>query len=234
MKIENLYFVFLAAQLVCTCIYMYKNNGIKMKMITASVFLAAGLLLLLTAQRYESLYCCLLFAGLLASFIGDYVIKFNAFGMKGLPGIISFAIAHILYISAFAVRTPLSVNTLWLLIPWATIVAVFAWIGVKKIKIDFQGTGPAVLAYAMIITVMVLLGLRTGITVAVQWDLKTVQGLVLCVAVVSFMASDCGVCMQMFGSSPDISIGRYKLNFDRFSSVTYFGAQILIAASMAL
>ncbi len=229
-----LYLAFLAANIFCTCRYIYKDWSLKMKMITASTFVGAGLLLLLTDERYASAYCLLIFAGLVASFIGDYTLKFNAFGMKGLPGIISFAIAHILYISAFAVRTPLSVNTLWLLIPWATIVAVFAWIGVKKIKIDFQGTGPAVLAYAMIITVMVLLGLRTGITVAVQGDLKTVQGLVLCVAVVSFMASDCGVCMQMFGSSPAISIGRYKLNFDRFSSVTYFGAQILIAASMAL
>ena len=231
---SKLYFAFLAANIFCTCRYMYKDWSLKMKMITASTFVGAGLLLLLTDERYASAYCLLIFAGLVASFIGDYTLKFNAFGMKGLPGIISFAIAHILYISAFAVRTPLSVNTLWLLIPWATIVAVFAWIGVKKIKIDFQGTGPAVLAYAMIITVMVLLGLRTGITVAIQGDLKTVQGLVLCVAVVSFMASDCGVCMQMFGTAPDMHIGKKQLNFDRFSSVTYFGAQILIAASMAL
>ncbi len=231
---ENLFFVFFAAQIVCTYIYMYKNCGIKMKMITASVFLAAGLLLLLTSQRYLSPFCCLLFAGLLASFIGDYVIKFNAFGIKGLPGIISFAIAHLLYISAFAVRVPFTTQAVWLLIPWAGIVAFFAWLGVKKIKIDFQGAGPAVLVYATIITMMMLLGLRTGITVALQDSKKMLQAVVLCIAVVTFFASDCGVCMQMFGPSPEAKIGRIKLNFDRFSSVTYFGAQILMASCIML
>lgn len=231
---ESLFFVFLAANVICTYIYMYKDCGLKMKMITASTFLTAGLFLLLTGNRVTSPYCCLLFAGLLSSFIGDYTLKFNAFGMKGLPGIISFAVAHLFYIAAFSVRVPLHMSTLWLILPWAGIVSFFVWLGTKKLKIDFQGTGPAVLVYAMIICVMVLLGLRTGITVAAQGALKTVQGIVLCIAVVSFMVSDCGVCMQMFGSAPDIRIGSHKLNFDRFSSVTYFGAQILIAASMAL
>ncbi len=234
MKMEYLYFIFFAAEVICTYRYMYKDWSLKMKMITASTFLAAGLFLLLTGQRYTSHYCCLLFAGLAASFIGDYVIKFNAFGMKGLPGIISFAIAHILYISAFAVRVPPTKETLWLLIPWAGIVAFFAWLGVKKIKIDFQGAGPAVLVYAIIITVMMLLGLRTGLTLAVQGGVKTLQAIVLCIAVVSFFASDCGVCMQMFGPAPDAKIGKRKLHFDRFSSVTYFGAQILLAACILL
>ncbi len=234
MKMEYFYFVFLAATVICTYLYMYKFCGMKMKMITASTFLTAGLFLLLTGQRYESPYCCLLFAGLLASFIGDYTLKFDAFGMKGLPGIVSFALAHILYISAFAVRVPPTKNTLWLFLPWAAIVAFFAWLGTKKIKIDFQCTGPAVLMYAMIITVMVLLGLRTGIATATQGGLQTVKGLVLCIAVLSFMASDCGVCIQMFNPTPMFRIGNSAINTDRFSSVTYFGAQILIAASMML
>lgn len=231
---EYFYFVFLAAAVFCTYYYMYKDWSLKMKMITAATFLTTGLFLLLTGQRYESVYCWLLFAGLAASFIGDYTLKFNAFGMKGLPGIISFAIAHVMYISAFAVRVPPTKHTLWLLIPWAVIVSFFVWLGTKKIKIDFAGTGPAVLVYAMIICVMVLFGLRTGITVGAQGGLKTLQGIVLCIAVISFMISDCGVCMQMFGSAPDVHIGKHKLNFDRFSSVTYFGAQILLAASLTL
>ena len=234
MKMEYFYFVFLAAAATCTGLYMYKFCSLKMKMITASTFLAAGLFLLLTGQRYESPYCCLLFAGLLSSFIGDYTLKFNAFGMKGLPGIVSFAVAHMLYISAFAVRVPPTKSTAWLLLPWAVIVAFFAWLGTKKLKIDFQGTGPAVLMYAMIITVMVLLGLRTGITVAAQGGLQTVKGIVLCIAVLSFMASDCGVCIQMFNPTPMFRISKTEINTDRFSSVTYFGAQILLAASMLL
>ncbi|MBE6813268.1 MAG: hypothetical protein E7523_10375 [Ruminococcaceae bacterium] len=231
---EYFYFIFLAVAVFCTYRYMYKDWSLKMKMITASTFLTAGLFLLLTGARYTSPYCCLLFAGLAASFIGDYTLKFNAFGMKGLPGIISFATAHILYISAFAVRVPLTKNTLWLLIPWGIIVTFFVWLGTKKIKINFAGTGPAILVYAMIICVMVLLGLRAGIAVAAHGGIKTLQAIALCIAVVSFMASDCGVCMQMFGSAPDVYIGKHKLNFDRFSSVTYFGAQILLAASMML
>ena len=231
---EYLYLIFLAGACVCTYLYMYKNSSMKMKMITASTFLAAGLFLLLTRQRYLSPYCCLLFAGLLSSFIGDYVIKFNALGIKALPGIISFAIAHLLYISAFAVRVPLTTQAAWLLIPWAGIVAFFAWLGVKKIKIDFQGAGPAVLVYATIITMMMLLGLRTGITVALLDSQKLLQAVVLCIAVVIFFASDCGVCMQMFGPAPEAKIGKRTLNFDRFSSVTYFGAQILMASCIML
>ncbi len=228
------YFLFFAVSVVCTYIYMYKDCSLKMKMITASTFLSAGLFLLFTQQRYESLYCCLLFAGLAASFVGDYTLKFNAFGIKGLPGIISFAIAHIFYISAFAVRVPLTRNSLWLLIPWAVVVSFFVWLGTKKIKINFAGAGPAILVYAMIICVMVILGLRTGISVAMQGGLKILQGITLCIAVLSFMISDCGVCLHMFGTKPGVHIGKCKLFFDRFSSVTYFGAQMLIAASMAL
>lgn len=229
-----LYFVCLAATVFCVYRYMYKDWGTRMKMITSSTFVAAGLILLLTEQRYTSVYAWLIFAGLLASFLGDYILQFDAFGMKGLPGIISFAAAHILYTSAFAIYFPPTAKTLWLLIPWFCIVAFFIWLGRCRIKINFNGTGPAVLIYTMIITVMVLSGLRTGIFAAMQGGLQTAKGLVLCLAVVSFMLSDCGVCMQMFGEEKVLRIGKKEVAFDRFSSVTYFGAQILIAASMTL
>lgn len=233
-RMEYLFLVFLGITAVCTYRYMFTDWSLKMKMITAGSFLAAGLFLLVTGQRYTSVYCWLVFLGLLSSFIGDYTLKFDAFGMKGFPGIVSFAIAHILYSSAFAVRVPPTVKTLWLLLPWAVIVCFFVWLGTKKVKINFAGTGPAVLVYAMIICVMVLLGLRTGILVAMQGGLKTLQGIVLCVAVVSFMLSDCGVCMQMFSDKPELRIGKKVTTFDHFSSVTYFGAQILIASAILL
>lgn len=232
---DLLYFAFLLAAVVCTYIFMYKNGSLKMKMITASTFLGAGLLLLLTNNRYENPYCCILFAGLCAAYIGDYTLRFDAFGMKGLPGIISFAIAHILYSCAFAVHTPPTKNTLWLLIPWALTVLFFAYLGKVRLKINFAGTGPAVLIYAMIITAMALLGIRTGIYAFSQGDaLQKIKGIVLASAVVIFMASDCGVCMQMFGDTQTFRIGQKEYSYNSFSSVTYFGAQILIAASMML
>lgn len=229
-----LYFLLFAISAVCIYIYMYKDNSLRMKMINSAVFVAAGLLLLLTRQRYTSPYAWLLFAGLLLSFIGDYTLGFDAFGMKGLPGIVSFAAAHILYICAFLTHTPPTHRTLLLLLPWAAIVAFFTWLGKIRIGIDFKGTGPAVLVYAMIITVMVLTGIRTGIFAALQGGLQTVQGLVACIAVVSFMISDCGVCLHMFGDATTLHFSKKVYSLDRFSSLSYFGAQMLIAACIAL
>ncbi|MBQ3087788.1 MAG: hypothetical protein IJC45_10660 [Clostridia bacterium] len=232
---EYVYFVFLLAAAVCTYIFMYKNGSLKMKMITASMFLGAGLVLLLTGGRYTSPYCCVLFAGLCAAFTGDYTLRFDAFGMKGLPGIVCFAIAHILYICAFALHTPPTLKTLWLLIPWAIIVTFFTWLGKARLKINFGGTGPAVLIYAMIITVMVLFGIRTGIYAFLQGDaLQKVKGMVLAFSVIVFMASDCGVCMQMFGNTQTFRIGKKEYSYNSFSSVTYFGAQMLIASAITL
>ena len=156
---EYLYFLFLAAEIVLGYFYI-KNPGIlKYKMAASVPFVAAGIYLTVISGRITFAYALLIVGGLAASFIGDWVLKYDLFGMKGLPGIVFFALAHILYISAFSVRVPFAAYDLWLILPWIGLLDGEIFLK-KKLKIDLGATAPAVLIYAMIIDAMVLLGIR--------------------------------------------------------------------------
>ena len=229
-----LYFVCLALSFVFGYIYMRKDDSLKMKMINSGIFVAAGLILLLTNERYELPYCRLLFAGLCASFIGDGTLHIDAFDIKGLPGIVGFACAHILYIAAYAVRFPPSKKTALLLVPWAVPVISFPCINKFKIKINFNGAGTVVFIYMLIICTMVILGMRTGILAIAQGGLGICKGLVLICGVLMFMVSDMGVCLQMFSPRRTFRFANKTFAIGSFSLVTYFGGQMLIAGSMIL
>lgn len=229
-----IYFMLLGAQILLTYRYTQENTTIKEKLAASSIFVATGIYLLVYDGNLKSPYAWLIVIGLVLSFLGDWLLKYTLFGMPGLPGIVSFAAAHILYISAYIVRQPLDRNALWLLIPWAVIILT-ALLVQKKIKIDFSGSGPAVFGYIIIIAAMVCLGCRAGILYMDFTDIVSIgKGLILVVGVILFMISDCGVALHMFGKKERIPLGKKSFSLDTFNLITYYSGQFLIASSILM
>ncbi|MBR3596126.1 MAG: lysoplasmalogenase [Clostridia bacterium] len=229
---EYVFILFLVIDAVLAYRFAYKDGSMRQKLLTSLPFVAVGFYLTLVCSPNNMLYAWLIVAGLCASFIGDWVLRYDLFGMKGLPGIISFALAHILYISAFAVRVPLTVKDLVLLIPWS-IMFVLEIFAKKKIKIDLGPTAPAVAVYAMIIDAMVVLGVRAAI-MTLNGGISVLRSIVLVAGVIMFIISDAGVCLMMFGNRTEIKIKNKIYRLDPINIAMYYGGQMLIAASVLL
>ncbi|MBR2410837.1 MAG: hypothetical protein IKB08_03835 [Clostridia bacterium] len=228
---EYAYILFLLAEVVFA--YFYITKGCLLTKMLASVpFVTAGVYLTLFCEPSHTVYAWLVVAGLSFSFLGDWVLKYDLFGMKGLPGIASFALAHILYISAFAVRIPLTLKDLWLILPWAVMI-VLEIIAKNRMKIDLGAAAPAVLIYAMIIDAMVLLGVRAA-ALSINGGSSVLRAVILIFGVIMFIISDAGVCLMMFGGRTDIKLGRKTYKLDPINIVMYNGGQMLIAASVLL
>ncbi len=227
---EYLYILFFVIDAFLMYRFMYKDGSMRQKLLTSLPFVVSGLYLTLVSGRYTSAYAWLIVAGLAASFIGDWVLRYDLFGMKGLPGIIAFAAAHILYISAYAVRVPLKITDLVLVIPWAFML-IFEIIAKKKMKINLGATAPAVLVYAMIIDAMVVLGIRAAV-LTMDGGMSVLRSIVLIVGVIMFIISDAGVCLMMFDNRTEIRTRKKVYRLNSFNVVTYYGGQMLIAAGV--
>ena len=228
---EYLYFLFLALEFVTGYFYVKYPGVLKYKMAASVPFVLAGVYLTVVSGSFTP-YALLLVGGLSASFIGDWVLKYDLFGMKGLPGIVFFALAHILYICAFAVRVPFTLTDLWLIIPWALMVGLEI-LAKKKMKIDLGVTAPAVLIYAMIIDAMVILGIRAAV-LTMDGGMSVLRSVILIMGVIMFIISDAGVCLMMFDSRKDIKIVNRIFKLDPINIVMYNGGQMLIAASVLM
>ncbi len=227
---EYLYFIFLAAEVILVYFYITHPGVLKYKMAASVPFVAAGVYLTAISGRFAFPYALLVVSGLAASFIGDWVLKYDLFGMKGLPGIASFALAHILYISAFAVRVPLTVRDLWLILPWGIAVSLEI-LAKNKLRINLGAAAPAVLIYAMIIDAMVLLGIRAAV-LTMNGGISVVRSVVLIFGVIMFIVSDAGVCLMMFDGRTEIKIKGKAVKLDPVNIFNYCGGQMLIAASV--
>ena len=231
---NTIYFMLMAAQALLAYRFAKVDNGIKSKMMASAIFVTTGIYILIYEGKWTSAFSCLLVAGLLAAFLGDWLLMYTLFKMPGLPGIAFFALAHILYIAAFITLCPPDMSALWLLIPWSAIVLT-AFLVQKKLRINFSGSGPAVAVYLFIISAMVCLGCRAGYMYIDMTDIMTViKGIILISGVVLFMISDCGVCLYMFGEKREIPFGKKKFSLNTFNLVTYYAGQFLIATSVLM
>lgn len=211
--------------------YRYMHYGKLINKMAASVpFVVTGIYLTLAGTPRSMAYALLIIGGLAASFIGDWVLSYDLFGMKGLPGIVSFALAHILYITAFIVRVPFALKDLYLVIPWA-VMLILEILAKKKMKIDLGATAPAVLIYAMIIDAMVILGIRAAV-MTMDGGMSILRSIVLIAGVIMFIVSDAGVCLMMFDSRTEIKIKGKTIRLDPVNIFNYCGGQMLIAASV--
>lgn len=227
---EYLYIFFLILDAYLAYRFIRKDSTLRGKLLASVPFVGSGFYLTFVSGNYHSLYAWLIVAGLVFSFLGDWLLKYNAFGMKGLPGIISFAVAHIFYIAAYIVRVPLSASDLWLVFPWC-IMIVLEIAAKKKMKINLGATAPAVLVYAMIINVMVIAGIRTAVC-TMAGGVSALRSLMMIAGVIMFIVSDAGVCLMMFDGRTHFRIMNKTYDLDIFNIITYYGGQMLISAGV--
>lgn len=227
---EYVYILFLLIDVVMALRFMYKDFSMRQKLLTSAPFVISGFWLTLMCNPVNLKYAWLIVAGLCASFIGDWVLRYDLFGMKGLPGIIAFAAAHILYITAYAVRVPLRLSDLVLIVPWAVMLTLEI-LAKKKMNINLGATAPAVLVYAMIIDAMVVLGIRAAV-LTMGDGITILRSIILMAGVIMFIISDAGVCLMMFDGRKEIKTKKKTYRLNSFNVVTYYGGQMLIAASV--
>lgn len=227
---EYIFILFLAVDAVLAYRFMYKDGSMKQKLLTSLPFVVSGVWLSIFGNPVHQMYAWLIVAGLVSSFLGDWLLAYDLFGMKGLPGIAAFALAHVLYISAFVARVPLELKDLRLLIPWVVMLSFEALLK-KKIKIDLGATAPAVLIYAMIIDAMVILGIRAAI-LTMDGGITVLRSIILIAGVIMFIVSDAGVCLMMFGNRTEIKIMKKIYKLDPINIVMYYGGQMLISAAV--
>ncbi|MHA6260926.1 lysoplasmalogenase [Sporosarcina sp. CAU 1771] len=153
----------------------------------------------------SSTYKKILVAGLFVCMIADGVIYWF------MAGLVTFFIGHIFYIFAFrnAARKPVPKPIAVLLILYGVGMAV--WIAGSQFAIGETILGIAIIAYISIILLMGWMAIRTRLKLAI-------------IGAILFMVSDSVLAVDRF---------TYEIpNRDAIVMLTYYGAQIFIAASI--
>lgn len=167
----------------------------------------------LQSPELSSVYTLFILGGLLCSLIGDIFLMLPS--DQFIPGLISFLIAHLLYISAF-VQANDSYLTIWLLLPIGAL-------GIVLLKVLLPHTGKTtvpVIIYTTVILAMLWQALERWSVLSSQSAIAAVLGAAL------FVISDYILAYNRFVKT--FAYGRL-LNL-----VTYFAAQWLLAFSVRL
>jgi len=213
--------------------YACKDSSMRQKLLTSSVFVITGLFFSIISDHFTSPYTLLILGGLLFSLIGDYALGFDLGQYKGLPGVISFALAHISYISAYIIRFPLKITTLLFLIPWMFVFLIFIRI-IRKHNMHHDANTPFLLFYGMILDTMVMLGLRVALLSIAEGGISILYGILLAIGVISFLISDICVYFGMYKGQQNFTIKGHTYSVDAIGLPTYFGAQMLIAIGILI
>ncbi len=113
-----------------------------------------GFLLLALAQGLEGRFAQWVFAGLVLSALGDVFLIFPS-GRAFLAGLVAFLLAHLAYVGAFAAEGSPG--------PWAFALVLGVGLGVVRwLWPHLEGWRVPVLAYAAVISLMLLFALATG------------------------------------------------------------------------
>jgi alkenylglycerophosphocholine/alkenylglycerophosphoethanolamine hydrolase len=187
-------------------IFFIPEDPVGFKILMKLIPMALIILFALTTHALVStIYKRIIITGLFVSMIADGVIYWF------LAGLITFFIAHIFYIFAFRreSRKPVPKFVAGLLILYGVLMAV--WIAGSQFMLGETVLGVAIIAYIFIILMMGWMAIRTRLKLAI-------------VGALLFMISDSVLAIDRFV---------YTIPYrDAFVMVTYYAAQIFIAASI--
>lgn len=175
---------------------------ILMKLIPMALLI---LFALVTKPMLSTTYKRIIIGGLVVCIIADGVIYWF------IPGLITFFIGHIFYIFAFrhAIRRPMPVWAAVLLLLYGAVMAF--WISGSQFIEGEMVLGIAIIAYIIIISLMGWMAIRTRLPLAI-------------IGALLFIFSDSVLAVDRFV---------YDIPYrDAFVMISYYGAQIFIAASI--
>jgi len=236
---RNVFYICAAAELLFVPLFLKysreeKNyKSLVFKMICASLFVAAGVFATLSAERADD-FGILMIAGLCTCWLGDLLLhippkKRDLF----LFGTLSFLCGHLFYITAFSraiARIFPGISYFdGLEIAAFCIMELGLLIILKLLKMKMGRTAAVVLPYGAVIIVMGIkaqsLGLRMLLAELPQGKLMVA---LTAVGVVSFFLSDMLLGFLRFKTH------RPHFGIKVINIVTYFGAQICLAATILL
>jgi uncharacterized membrane protein YhhN len=169
------------------------------------------LIAILARRTVSSRYRALIVTGLVFSLAGDVLLMVP--GDRFVLGLVSFLVAHLLYIAAFRIGIP------WRVSPWSMIP--FALVGVVLFAILVPGLGMMLLPVAVYMVVILAMAWQAW----ERWDYTRQRGAFLAfLGAVLFVVSDLV-----------LAINRFRLSFEAAPILiwsTYVAAQWLIAFSV--
>lgn len=198
-----------------------------LKMLT-SVFFLLTALIGLAKQQEISLFGCLITGGLILGLCGDVLLDLKyIYPQDDSPytysGFITFAIGHLFYIAAMAIRFRPFTAAIFLLIPISLAVGIFVGTVWEKIaKLTYGHFRIITIIYVSILFYTTAL----SCVLCIQTGFTEPSLLLLFPALVLFCISDSILCLTFFGIGKDRPIDII------FNYCTYYPAQFLIALSI--
>lgn len=203
--------VFLLVSLLLSDIRYFLFGTLARKAFTSSVFVALGLVnavYALTVKAAPKRFALVMLAGLFFAMLGDIVL-----GKNFILGVVMFALGHLLYAVAYALRAKFARADL---LPAAIVLLLsVVFLNLPFIRIADPVMNAACYVYAVIISCMV------GKALGNLLHSKSAADVLIAVGSVLFYFSDMMLVLAWFGGAPKIA--------DTLCLFTYFPGQIILA-----
>lgn len=206
------------------------TRSLILKMVCATLFVAAGVLAAVAAENRSS-YAKWMIFGLAMGWFGDFFLHVKEKQAYFLTGLMSFLGGHLLYIGAFwlAIKSNFSEAVFFDPFEAAVFVLIFAGAVVyaARKKIHF---GPALIPVASYTAILVLMLVKAGsLGIRMVLGARPAAGLIcvmLVLGAVQFLVSDALLAIINFGGQKK----SYRMKV--VNIVTYFAAQNLLASTI--
>ncbi len=201
------------ALMIIFIVYSYKNNHLVRYISKPSIMICIILIPFLRDDISNSNYRTYIIVGLIFSLIGDIFLVFKE--QKLMEGLLSFLVAHLIYIYSFFNLNNFELNywPLIILIPFSIIIYLFIADGLGKMKIP------------VVFYVGAIMGMVWGASsvAIVNYNL---QSFIIFIGAILFLISDTALSISLFKTKYSSS----KL----IVAGTYFPGQYLIALSVIM
>ena len=242
-------YVFMAAgavALVLFCIFRDRKSStvaISFKTVASLFFIATAVSAYLQARPLNATPALLMIGGLVMGLVGDITLDFKIF-LKGLPyenaekdadimtylGMACFAVGHVLYITASALRFEMGLTLLWSAIIAVGVVALIFTMSIAVLKMRFGKFLLASIGYAFLLCWFVVSSIWQTAACATSGTLLLLFGSVF------FIISDLILSMTYFSKAEDYqrtgALHPESKLMIVSNHVTYYVAQYLIALAI--
>ena len=200
------------------------------KMICSTLFLLAGVFAFMYAGK-PTAYPILICVAFVMSWIGDLVLSSSSKGAQFIVGLLSFLIAHVLFVTAFCVAGNRAYSAKYVTIyeiAAAVLIVISFYIVSLKIKLELGEMLVPVLIYAAAISMMLVKAVSVGVSAIVSGGGHAY--LILCLmsaAALLFVCSDATLAVIIFKN-------KQNQKTELINIATYYIAQMIFAASIML
>lgn len=227
-----LFWIVLALSVIVTVVFTarrglnVKFSDLAVKTATSSLFVAVGVAAVLSNHDINLTYALMIVSGGVMGLLGDIYIELKWIQKDNADtylnfGFITFMIQHLLMISATFIRYPMQLTNALVCLAAPAVVLIVSNVVIKITKMNMGSFRVISNAYAAIASMTFSVGFMTMTTYGME-----LSQILFFAGGVSFFVSDL-ILSQIFFTEKGCNRPFVVLNH-----ITYYGAQILIAASL--